>query len=180
MNDRPAQPRNTEELLERLRIARSALDAVLDPLTEEQMTGPRDNGDWTIKDHMLNVALWERSILNLLRGIPRYEALGIDEATYFELDEHGLNTIMVAEWRERPVREVRAIYRDTHQQMLHLLASLSWDALQLPYAHYLPDEPAAPGEDDTRPVLFWVIGNTADHYDQHRPWIEALVEASEG
>lgn len=122
-----------------------------------------------------NLALWERSIVNLLRGVPRHAALGVDEDTYWELDEHGLNALMVAEWRERPTREVLAIYRDTHQQMQLVLNDLSWDDLQQPFAHYLPDEPAGPDDDVNRPVIQWVLANTADHYDQHRPWIEALA-----
>jgi hypothetical protein len=82
---------------------------------------------------------------------------------------------MVAEWRERPTREVLAIYRDTHQQMLLVLESLSWDELQQPYRHFLPDEPDEQSDDPDRPVIRWVLANTAEHYEQHRPWIEALV-----
>jgi hypothetical protein len=178
MSDNPAtdRPANKPELLERLRASRAELNTVLDALTDDQLVSPRDAGGWSIKDHVLNIALWERSIVNLLRGAPRYEALGVDEDTYLELDEHGLNAIMVAEWRQRPVREVLALYRDSHQQMLVVLDALSWDDLQQPYAHFLPDEP---GAGDDRPVINWVLGNTADHYDQHREWIEAIAEPGE-
>ena len=168
-----------QELFDRLRAARERLDWVLDPLTAAQMTGARDGGGWTIKDHLVNITLWERSIVNLLRGVPRHEALGVDEDTYQELDEHGLNAIMVAEWGERPAREVHALYRDTHHQTLLLLSSLTWEDLQQPYAHFLPNEPAEPGENDARPVLWWVVANTVEHYDQHRVWIAQLIATGE-
>jgi hypothetical protein len=174
-------PVSMNDLRQRLRDARARLNAVLDPLTDEQLTGPRDDGGWTVKDHVVNIALWERSIVNLLRGVPRYEALGVDRDTYNELDEHGLNAIMVAEWRERPLREVRALYRDTHHQTLHLLDTLTWDDLLRPYSDFLPDEPGEAAESvetsttQHRPVLWWVLGNTAEHYDQHRRWIEELM-----
>lgn len=177
MSDRSAAhpPQNTSELLQRLREARAELDTLLDSLTDEQFTRSRDAGDWTVKDHVLNLALWERSIINLLRGMPRSAALGVDDDTFLELDEHGLNAIMVAEWRERPTREVLALYRDTHQETLHVLDSLSWDDLQQPCAHFQPDQP---GEPDLRPVLDVVLSNTANHYDEHRPWIAAIARQS--
>jgi hypothetical protein len=35
--------------------------------------------------------------------------------------------------------------------------------------HY-PDDPKA------RPLIEWVIGNTCGHYQEHRGYIEALIE----
>ncbi len=42
-----------------------------------------------------------------------------------------------------------------------------------PYSHYLPDEP---GKDSGAPIIGWVIGNTNEHFDLHREWIENLTK----
>lgn len=165
-------PASRDELLAMLAASRARLEATIDALDEERLVSPRDDGGWNIADHVVNIALWERSIVSLLRGMPRYEAIGVDEEAWLELDEHGLNALMVAEWRERPVREVLALFRDVHQQLLVMLERLSWDDLQRPYRDYLPDD-AIEGRD--APVIRWLYGNTINHFDEHRVWIEALA-----
>lgn len=40
------------------------------------------------------------------------------------------------------------------------------------YSYFQPDEP---GEDSGRPIIAWIIGNTYEHYDEHRAWIEELI-----
>ena len=41
--------------------------------------------------------------------------------------------------------------------------------LQRPYNHYQPSS------DRQQPVIGWIIGNTYGHYEEHQPWIAAIV-----
>ena len=172
--DRPL-PRTKEELLERIERSRAALEGRIAQLREAQLTGPRDRAGWSIADHLVNLGAWERSIAYLLRGRPRHEGLGVPEASYLGTDgtdEDGLNAIIQQRAKDWPLSAALESFRDAHRQLLAALAPLTYDDLLKPYSHYLPDEP---GEDDGTPILRRILGNTAWHYEEHRPWIEALV-----
>ena len=49
---------NKEELLKQYRRTRDELMAVIDGLTDEQMSDPSLDG-WSVKDHLSHVALWD-------------------------------------------------------------------------------------------------------------------------
>jgi len=49
---------NKEELLKQYRRTRDELMAVIDGLTDEQMSDPSLDG-WSVKDHLSHIALWD-------------------------------------------------------------------------------------------------------------------------
>ncbi len=159
------------ELNQRISVAWMALEDALDGLVEQQFSEVRDAHGWAIKDHLMNLALWERSIAMLLLGKPRHETLGVSEDDYLTLGHDGINAIIFETYRDRTAAEVLATLRSQHQETLDILNRFTWDDILRPYSHYLPDEP---GDDRGEPILYWIMGNTAGHYDEHRAWIEAL------
>jgi hypothetical protein len=164
-------PHDKAELLLWVARAWDALQGAFAGLNEAQPVERRDANGWSIKDHLVNVTAWERSLLYLLHVIPRHRALGVDEQTYLTNDADGVNAIIHARERDRPLFDVLAAMDDVHRQLLETLDGMTWEDLFQPYSHYLPDEP---GEDNGNPVADWVAGNTYGHYDEHREWIEAL------
>jgi hypothetical protein len=70
---------NAERLTD-LSQAWTALNAVLDQLTQVEKTGPKDAQGWTVKDHLAHLAAWERSVIFMLQGKPRHAGLGVEEA----------------------------------------------------------------------------------------------------
>lgn len=167
-------PRTKEEVLARIEQSRRALEGRIGELSAAQLTGPKDRAGWSVKDHLAHLAAWERSIAYLLRGRPRHEGLGVPEVSYLGTDgtdEDGINAIIHGRTRDWPLAEALESFRDAHRQLLAALGPLTYEDLLEPYSHYLPDEP---GEDDGTPILRRILGNTAEHYEEHRPWIEAL------
>ena len=159
------------ELNRRIGVAWNALEAAIAGLDERQLSEVRDANGWAIKDHLMNLVPWQRSIVAALQHCPRHEGLGISEQQWVDLDADGINAILFERYRDLPASEVLARLRDQHQQTLDLLAGLSWEDVLLPYNHYLPE---ASDERFNDPILYWIMGNTAGHYDEHREWIEAL------
>lgn len=168
------EPRRTTkaELLADINTAWTILNAAIDKLTETQLTTPRDEQGWTVKDHLIHMAAWERSVVFFLQGKPREEGLGVPSSLYLRGDEDEINAVIQRQYRELPAAEALEQLRTTHRELMMLLRPLTDADLQQPYRHYLPDEP---GEGDGPLAINVVYGNTAHHFRQHLAWIEALA-----
>jgi uncharacterized damage-inducible protein DinB len=165
------QIRSKDDFMAWMERSRADLIALIDAASEETVTGNRDENGWSTKDHLAHMTRWERSIVYLLTHRPRHEGLGVDEQTYLDGFE-AVNAAAFEQDRDRAWAEVRQEFDQIHAETLETLGRLSEEQLSRPYRYYLPDEP---GEGDGPPAYALVVGNTAGHYDEHRPWIEALL-----
>jgi hypothetical protein len=151
----------------------TALNQALESFSEAQMTALRDPEGWSVKDHLIHLEAWERSVVFFLQGKPRHEGLGVDQAVYLTRDMDRINAVVQKQRRELPLADALAQMRSTHGQLLKLLEPLSDADLQRTYRHYLPDEP---GEGEGPTALRVIVSNTSEHYTEHLEWIEALVQ----
>ena len=150
----------------------NALNTALDRLTESQMTTIRDKEGWTVKDHLIHLTYWERSVTYLLQGKPRHEGLGVEESTYVNGDFDGINAEIQAKHNAIPLGEARAQLTKTHQDLTALVEQLTEADLHKPYSAYLPHEG---GRNANRVVIEVLYGNTTEHFEEHQEWIESLV-----
>lgn len=168
------EPRPTKaELLERINTERDALESTLARLRPEQMTAPGPNDDWSVKDHLAHVATWYRSLLALLEGRSRSEAVGISREDYEHGAEDSVNAIIDARNKTRSLEDVLDDLRVTDRQVMAVIERLSDEDLYLPYSHYQPSDPPY----NPAPVIGWIIGNTREHVAEHHGYIRALVGA---
>jgi hypothetical protein len=160
-------PEDTAGLLARIQDEWSTLIAAIDELTAEQMNVP-DAGGWSIKDNLAHLAAWEQYMLHHYLGDqPPYEAMQIDRAAYESLDEDGINAVLYERNKDRSVEEVLTGLKRSHQEVVATLQQMNFADLLQPLDE---DDP------QKRPVLDWVIGNTYDHYQEHRRTIQAMLE----
>lgn len=159
------------ELLSEIQRAHRALEQTLDGLTPEQWTAPGPEG-WSVKDHLSHLMAWENSMVYLLNQRARHEGLGVDEALYRRGNDDEINAAVQRRHAARPAAEVLAEFRAVHQQMLAALDRMSDDDLLQTYTDDLPDEA---GDESGEAVLDRVRGNTAEHFDEHRAYIQALI-----
>lgn len=152
----------------------NALQTYLSRLTPAQLCEVRDSQGWSVKDHLIHLAYWERSALFFLQGKPRHVALGVPESLYLDGGFDQINAAIQQAHREMPLEEAQSLLEDIHRQMLEKIAKLSDADLKKPYRRYLPDEP---GVGEGPPALNVIYSNTADHYAEHLAWIKALVES---
>lgn len=174
------RPPTKSDLLVWMEQARGKLEQTIGRLSEAQLTTPDPKSDWTIKDHLAHLATWEVGIAALLQRQPRWEAMGLDETMVAANKMDELNDIIYQHHKNRPLAEILAYFHETHRQMLAALAGLSDEDLFKPYAHYQQTSAhyQSPGTDEfrNRPIIDWVIGNTYEHYDEHRAWIKPLLK----
>lgn len=175
MADSPDLP-NKASLLETIHRRRAELEETIDSLTNDQLAAAPAGG-WSIRDHLAHITAWEQSAIALLNKRPRHEGLGVSKDTYQGHDVDAVNQEIYNRNQQRPIEDVLADFRGSHQQLLAVLQKMSDEELRKPYSHFLPDEP---GEETGDPVVEWVAGNTYEHYAEHLEIIRELVEMTGG
>jgi hypothetical protein len=163
------QPNSVVEPIER---SWTELNLLVDSLGPTGLTMSGADG-WQVKDHLIHIAAWEHSLLALLEGADRHQAMGVSR----DVEEtDAINAAVWAMHRNKTPEQALDYFHQTHALLLKLLRTMSDDDLRLPYNHYQPNEPRDPG--DNRPALDWVAGNTYEHYAEHIDWINQLVKDS--
>ncbi len=160
------------ELMSEIDGTWNKLNEALDRLTEVQMTEIRDAQGWTVKDHLLHIAAWERSVAVFLQGKPRHEGLGVDEQIYATGDDDTINAVIQEQQKDGSPAEALTEFRKVHGQLLRLIEPLGDDDLYRANSDFQPE---GSGERDERPIIGMIYGNTANHYREHQEWIESLV-----
>ncbi len=161
------------ELLRAIEEGWTGLNDALDRLTPTQWTTVRDSEGWTVVDHVIHLARWERSVVHFLSGRPRHTGLGIDETLYLRGPADAINVAIRHRTSGATPSAAREEWRVVHRELLALLAALPEADLARRYRYFLPDEP---GEGDGPAAHVVISGNTAGHYAEHRAWIRTLVE----
>lgn len=161
-----------DELLARVKQGWDEFNAYLSTLSEEQLTVPTDAAGWTAKDHITHLAAWEDGVYGLLEKQPRWEWMGIDEAMWQRGDFDEINAAIRERFRDLSPAEALKLLHDSHQRLVKKVESMSEEALALPYNHYQPNS------DVDSPVWHRIAGNTYGHFEEHQPWIEAIVTRS--
>lgn len=70
-------PRSKAELLERFKRGWNHPRAAFAGLDDAALTERRDATGQAINDHLTHVTAWKRSLLYLLRGLPRHAGVGV-------------------------------------------------------------------------------------------------------
>lgn len=158
------------ELLSNMQRGWNELDAYVQSLSEAQLTGPTDAASWTAKDHLMHLAVWADGITAMLNGEVRRERMGLDAETWASRDFDRMNAVIQQAHQDKPLAEVLTALHDAHHALYIKAQSLSDDDLRRPYNYFDPTSP------QDRPIIGWIIGDSYGHYEEHIPWIEAIVK----
>src|SRR5687767_9054703 len=92
------------ELIELILAQRASLEALLSPLTAEEMEVVR--GDWSIKDHLAHLTAWSGKAVAVLVGQPPYVGLGLNGPPANPRDYESINATMHARDQFKALEEV--------------------------------------------------------------------------
>src|ERR1700690_184032 len=120
------------EVLDTLQTGWRAFNAYLDTLSEAQATGLTDAGGWTIKDHVIHLAVWEDSMNALFEYRNRAEAMGGDRETFQAGDWDKMNAVIQQRCQHMTWAEVRATFQAVHERLIAKLQTLPDADLQRP------------------------------------------------
>jgi hypothetical protein len=126
-----------------------------------------DEGGWSPKDNLAHLAEW----MNLLMGYhmdrrPSHEVFGVSEDVTRDWDMEVINPVLFERNKDRSAEEVLIELRQVYEKLLAKLEATPFDDLLKP-RH--ADDP------EKRPLLLWVLGDTTEHFAEHRQTIEKML-----
>jgi hypothetical protein len=160
-------PKDKTELMSAIEREWELLIELAESLTDEQMSAP-DAGGWSPKDNLAHLVEW----MNILMGyhmdkLPAHEVIGVSEDVVKGWDMEVINPVLFERNKNRPRREVMEMLKQTYVKLEAKLASTSFEDLMKP-RH--ADDP------EKRPLLLWVLGDTTEHFLEHRKTIEREIK----
>ncbi len=167
MSDEQWVPSNKSELMSAIEREWNLLLEVVKKLEQANKLTAADEGGWSPKDNLAHLAEW----MNLLMGYhmdhrPSHEVLGVSEEVTKDWDMEVINPVLFTRNKDRSTEEVLDELKRVHAQLVEKLNTLSFDDLLKP-RH--ADDP------EKRPLLLWILGDTTEHFEEHRKTIEKIL-----
>lgn len=159
-------PENKHELMSVIRREWGLLMDVVARLNEQQMLTP-DAGGWSPKDNLAHLSEWMNSLMGYhMDKRPAHEVMQLPEEATKGWDMEVINPILFERNQDRSIEDVLGELRRTYDALLAKLEAMSFDDL-MKLRH--------PNDPEKRPLLLWVIGDTSDHFAEHRATIEKML-----
>jgi hypothetical protein len=157
-------PGNKSELMSVIQREWNLLMDVVEKIEQAgKMTTP-DAGGWSPKDNLAHIAEW----MNVLMGYhmdkrPAEEVMGLTSEQTKDWDMEVINPVLFERNKDRSTEDVLTWLKSVYTDLVAKLGGMSFDDLLAPRHAEDPEK---------RPVLLWVLGNTSDHFKEHRETIE--------
>jgi hypothetical protein len=97
---------------------------------------------------------------------PPHEVLKLPEEVTKGWTMELINPALFERNRNRPIQDVLAELKSMYVELINKLEAMTFEDLLMP-RH--ADDP------EKRPVLMWVLGDTTDHFAEHRATIEKML-----
>lgn len=159
-------PENKNELMSAIKREWGLLMDVVARLDEKQMLTP-DAGGWSPKDNLAHLTEWMNSMMGYhMDRRPPHEVMNLPEDITRGWDMEVINPELFERNKDRPTQEVVDELRHTYDVLLAKLEATPFEDLMKP-RH--ADDP------EKRPLLMWVLGDTTEHFAEHRGIIERML-----
>lgn len=157
------QPKNKEELFSLISREWTALLDVVARLDETQMTTP-DAGGWSPKDNLAHLTEWMKALLGYhMDRRPAHEAMNLPQEVTQDWDFNVINPVLFERNHNRAMQDVLDEMKRVHDQLISRLKSMPFDDLL---------QPRWPDRADSAPLLGYVLGDTSEHFAEHRETME--------
>jgi len=166
MADEEWVPGSKAELMSAVRREWKQLMDVVGKLDEQKMTTP-DEGGWSPKDNLAHLSEWMNSLMGYhIDRRPPEEVMGLTPEQAKGWDMEIINPVLYERNKDRTIGDVMDELKLTYERLLVKLDSISFEDLLKP-RH--ADDPTK------RPLLMWVLGDTSEHFAEHRQVIERML-----
>jgi hypothetical protein len=151
-----------EELVEALENERENFLDAIDGLSDEDLEEPGVMQDWSIKDLLAHLTLWEAELIKLLWQAKQGQKPNSVHFNNMDIDE--LNARWKKEMQDRTLERVMADFHSIRNQTIRRVEAFSDkdlnDANRYPWLK-------------NRPLWEWIAGDSFEHEAEHRQQILA-------
>ncbi len=153
-----------DDLVARFQTSQQELEAVIARFSDEELTTPGKEGDWSIREVMAHIAAWDewgkRAIETRLTqdDLPTQMA---EEAR----NPDPFNARAVEPWKGYDAKQARAAFAQAYQGLINFLQATPQEKLYRPIMR--------PNGKTTTPAS--TLSALAHHKDEHRAHLEALL-----
>jgi len=159
-------PRTKDELMKQIGDEWTALMDLAGRLSPEQMVRP-DEGGWSPKDNLAHLAEWMKILMgHHMDRRPAHEVMGVSPEITRDWDMDVINPVLFQRNRDRSTEDVLAEIQRVYSELTLKLRSMPFEALLQP-RH--ADDP------ERQPLLRWILGDTTEHFAEHRATLERLL-----
>jgi hypothetical protein len=159
-------PKNKDELISAIKREWKLLMDVVAKLDDTKMVTP-DEGGWSPKDNLAHLSEWMNALMgHHMDRRPAHEVMDLPEEITRGWDMEVINPELFERNQDRSITDVLDELQRVYKTLLAKLDAMSLDDLMKP-RH--ADDP------EKRPLLMWVIGDTTDHFAEHRAMIERML-----
>jgi hypothetical protein len=161
-------PKNKAELMEAIEREWKLLMDTAAKLTAPQMTAP-DAGGWSPKDNLAHLTEWIKTLMGYhMDKRPASEVMNLPPEVTKNWDMEEINPVLFERNRNRTSEDVLGELKRVYGELVAKLQAMSFEDLMKP-RH--ADDP------EKRPLLLWVLGDTSEHFAEHRATIEMGLKA---
>lgn len=163
----PLSNHHKTALLKAIQREWEALLSVVERLSPAQMT-TADSGGWSPKDNLAHLAEWMKVLLGYhIDKRPPAEVLGMPEDVVKAWDFTIINPVLFERNQDRPAADVLAELKKAYAELTARLESMSIEDLMKPRRAEDPQK---------RPLVLWILGDTTEHFAEHRATIEKALK----
>ena len=159
-------PGSKDELMSAIRREWKLLMKVVEKLDEQKMTS-LDEGGWSPKDNLAHLSEWMNSLMGYhIDKRPTEEVMRLTPEQTKDWDMEVINPVLYERNKDRSIKDVMDELKQTYEKLLAKLNAMSFEDLLAP---------RHPNDPEKRPLLMWVLGDTSEHFAEHREVIERML-----
>ena len=160
-------PESKAELMSAIKREWNLLMDVAARLQENNKFTTPDEGGWSPKDNLAHLAEWMNALMGYhLDRRPPHEVFGVPEEVTKDWDMEVINPVLFERNKNRSTKDVLDELKRVYEQLVAKLNAIPFEDLLKP-RH--ADDP------EKRPVLMWVLGDTTEHFEEHRETIGKML-----
>ena len=142
------------------------MDVVAKLEAANKITTP-DEGGWSPKDNLAHLAEWMNSLMGYhLDRRPPHEVMGVSKEVTQGWDMEVINPVLYERNKDPSMKDVMDELKQVYERLVAKLDAMSFEDLL---------KPRHANDPEKRPVLMWVLGDTTEHFAEHRETIEKML-----
>jgi hypothetical protein len=167
MTEEQWMPGSKAELMSAIRREWNLLMDVVARLEAANKLTMPDEGGWSPKDNLAHIAEWMNSLMGYhMDKRPPEEVMGLTKEQTEGWDMEVINPVLYERNKNRSGEDVLEELKQIYERLISKLDGMSFEDLL---------KPRHANDPEKRPLLLWVLGDTSEHFAEHRETIEKLL-----